>query len=276
MTRPADKGRMRRLLLALFALVLLAGCGGGGGSSLLATAIQKTEDAGGAEVVFHMTMEMPGVAQPIEMTGGGVEDAGEQRAHLTFDMSSLGASVPGAAALCGSGCELELVADGLSMYMRSGMFGAGLGGKEWVKMDVERIGSSMGLEMGAAGGMGQTASDQLRLLEAASDDLAEHGREQVAGVGTTRYSATIDVSRLPEGEQIVELTGMREMPVGVWIDDADRVRRIAVEQTLSQAGIEMKMRLTAEYVRFGVPVEIDVPDEADVFDATDLVAGELE
>lgn len=36
------------------------------------------------------------------------------------------------------------------------------------------------------------------------------------------------------------------------------------------------MDITAEYVRFGGPVDIDVPDDGDVFDATDLVLQQLE
>ena len=36
------------------------------------------------------------------------------------------------------------------------------------------------------------------------------------------------------------------------------------------------MEITAEYVRFGVPVEVQVPDEADVFDATDLVLEQMD
>jgi hypothetical protein len=38
----------------------------------------------------------------------------------------------------------------------------------------------------------------------------------------------------------------------------------------------MKMAITAEYVRFGVPVEIDVPDAGEVFDATDLALQQME
>jgi hypothetical protein len=36
------------------------------------------------------------------------------------------------------------------------------------------------------------------------------------------------------------------------------------------------MTMIMEYVRFGVPVDIDIPDDDDVFDATDLAVQELE
>jgi hypothetical protein len=38
----------------------------------------------------------------------------------------------------------------------------------------------------------------------------------------------------------------------------------------------MKMDVTAEYVRFGVPVDIDPPDDGDIFDATDFVLQQME
>ena len=68
MTRPADTRSMRRYLLALLALTLLSGCGGGADPSLLATAVRNTEAAGGAEVVFTMRMEAPGLPEPLEMS----------------------------------------------------------------------------------------------------------------------------------------------------------------------------------------------------------------
>jgi hypothetical protein len=38
----------------------------------------------------------------------------------------------------------------------------------------------------------------------------------------------------------------------------------------------MKMDVTAEYVRFGVSVDIDVLDDGDVFDATDFALQQME
>ena len=39
--------------------------------------------------------------------------------------------------------------------------------------------------------------------------------------------------------------------------------------------MDVKMEITAEYVRFGVPVEIDAPDAEDVFDATDIALRQM-
>jgi hypothetical protein len=63
--------------------------------------------------------------------------------------------------------------------------------------------------------------------------------------------------------------------VDIWIDDQERIRRFEWEQSLP-AVEGMKMTMVAEYVRFGVPVNIDAPDEDDVLDATDITVRALQ
>jgi hypothetical protein len=288
MTRPADRRPMRRYLLALLALTLLSGCGGGVDSSLLASAVRNTEAEGGAEVAFQMRMEVPGLGEPVVFTGGGVEDANRRRARLTFDMSALG-DIPGADGLCSDGCEMEAIQDDLAIYTRSDLFGSALGGKEWMKLDLRRGQSSMGLDFAGAEQFGQSASEQLRMLKAVSGEVTEEGTDQVAGVEATHYSATVDLRRYPDVmpedqreaarrgiERLIELTGQSEVPVDIWIDGEERVRRLEMTQSVRQGAVEGEMDITVEYVRFGVPVDVDVPDDDDVFDATDLTIEEME
>jgi hypothetical protein len=226
--------------------------------------VQKTEAAGGAELVFQMKMEVPGTGQPMVMTGTGLEDvkAGKTQVRL---------NVPGAG-------EMEVVGDGYVMYMRSQLFGAALGGKEWIKIDLERASESLGVDLGAMGSAGQGASEQLRLLEKVSDGVTEEGREQVRGVDTTHYSATVDLRDYPgqDLDKLIEVTGQSEIPMDVWIDDDERIRRLEWEQVFRQGPVEVRADLTAEYVRFGVPVDIDIPDDDEVFDGTDLGIEQLE
>ncbi len=277
---------MRRFVLALFALTLLSGCGGVD-ASLIATAVRNTEEAGGAEVAFQMEMQLPGVDEPVVMTGSGVEDASRRRGQLSFDMSAL-ARVAGAGALCSDSCEMEAVMDGRSIYMHSALFSAGLGGKEWLKLDLDRFGDSLGIPMGDPRTATQSPSEGLRMMRGVSGDVTDEGREQVRGVDATHYSATVDLRRsveaLPESqreaarrgmERIIAATGQEELPFDVWIDDDDRVRRFETEQTMKRGGVELKVHVTMEYVRFGVPVDIDLPDDDEVFDMTDLALQQM-
>jgi hypothetical protein len=220
-------------------------------------------------------MEASGLPEPLEMSGNGVEDASKGRGHFTFESPMTG--------------SMEMVSDDMTMYMRSDLFAAALGGKDWMKIDMKRAMSSFGLDLGASGQFGQSASEQLRMLRAVSGDVSEEGHEQVAGVDTTHYSATVDLRRYPDVmpedqreaarkgvERLIELSGQSEFPMGVWIDGDQRVRRMTWQQSMRQGSVEVKMDITAEYVRFGVPVDVDVPDDDEVFDATDLVLQQME
>jgi hypothetical protein len=266
---------MRRYLLALLALTLLGGCGGAADTSLFATAVRNTEAAGGAEIVFSMRMEAPGMSEPLEMSGNGVEDASRRRGHFTFESPMTG--------------SMEVVSDDMTVYMRSDLFAAALGGKDWMKLDLRRAMSSFGLDLGSSGQFGKSAAGQLPMLRAVSGDVSEEGHDQVAGTDTTHYSATVDLRRYPDVmpeeqrdaarkgvERLIEMTGQSEIPMDVWIDGDQRVRRMTWNQSIRQGSTEMKMEVSAEYVRFGVPVDVQVPDEADVFDATDLVQRQME
>jgi hypothetical protein len=277
---------MRRVLLALLAIAPLSGCGGAD-ASLIAAAVHNTEKAGGAEVAFRLQMELPGLDQPVTMTGSGVQDPSARRGRLNFDLSAL-ASIPGAGALCRDSCEMEELIDGYSIYMRSPLFAGALGDKEWMKLDLERFGDSMGLPIGQPQASTQSPTEALRMMRGVSGDVTDEGREHVRGVEATHYSATVELRRsveeLPESqreaarrgiEKVIELTGQEEFPVDIWIDDQDRVRRFEMDQTMKRGGIEMKMHLTMEYVRFGVPVEIDLPADDEVFDMTDLALQQL-
>jgi hypothetical protein len=273
--------RRRSLVLCLVASLLVAGCGGGVDAALLATAVQKTQDAGGAELAFQLEMEIPGLAEPVVMTGSGVEDAKRRLGQVEFDMSAL-AELPGAAALCKGDCGMQVVTDGSAVYMQSALFASQLGGKQWMKIDLERVGSAMSLPM-QNGMTSPSASEQLRMLGSISGGVSDEGSEVVRGEQATHYKAEVDLRKTADAlppaqretarqgiDRLIELTGQSELPVDVWIDSQDRVRRVEVEQSMKQAGVEVSVRMVVEYVRFGVPVEIEVPPAHQVFDATAL------
>jgi hypothetical protein len=247
---------MRRLLLVVLAIAVLGGCGGAD-ASLFATAVRNTQEAGGAELVFQWELPVPGQTEPMVVTGSGTEDLGEQRAHIQTE-------VPGAG-------RMELIADGFVMYMKLDALSSQLGGKEWMKLDLEEAWERLGIEMGALGQVGQGTSEQLDMLAALSDEgVTNEGREDVRGVETTHYSTTVDLRDYPDEDmrKLIELTGQSEMPFDVWIDDDQRVRRMEWEQGFAKG--QPMGKVVAEYVRFGVPADIDVPDDDEVFDATDL------
>ena len=139
-------------------------------ASLLATAVHKTEAAGGAEIAFQWNYEVPGRHTPVVMLGSGVEDASKEHARVT-------AELPG-------GGEIEAVGDRDVLYMRSELLGDELGGKEWMKLDLARTYDSLGIDLGALGQVGQGSSEQLEATGEASGDVSDEGRQVVRGVET--------------------------------------------------------------------------------------------
>ena len=158
---------MRRFLLVLLAIPLLSGCGGVD-ASLLATAVHKTEVAGGAEIAFQWNYEVPGRDTPVVM-------------RVT-------AELPG-------GGEIEAVGDRDVLYMRSELLGDELGGKEWMKLDLARTYDSLGIDLGALGQVGQGSSEQLEATGEASGDVSDEGRQVVRGVETNHYSTMIGLTK---------------------------------------------------------------------------------
>jgi hypothetical protein len=252
---------MRRFLVVLLAIVTLSGCGGGVDGSLFATAVSNTKAAGGAEAVFQWNYDVPGTDQPVVMTGNGIEDASGENARVV--------AVPP-----GDDQEIECIVHGDVIYLSSVLFGDP-GGKEWVRLDLERAYESLDIEVGSLGQVGQGTQAQLDALAQVSEGVTDEGREEVRGVESTHYSAMVDLNKLPGKniDKLVKISGDPTIAVDVWIDDDQRIRRMEWEETLPNG---LGMTMIMEYVRFGVPVTIDTPDDADVFDATDLAVQEIE
>jgi hypothetical protein len=114
------------------------------------------------------------------------------------------------------------------------------------------------------------------------------GTEDVQGVETTHYRATVELSRLPEQvkpseraaarravKRLIKLTGKDTQETEVWIDDRDYVRRTQLEFSMKGPdGEQVNSDITLEYRDFGKRVSIEVPADSESVDATDLATRE--
>jgi hypothetical protein len=161
------------------------------------------------------------------------------------------------------------------------------GGKEWLKLDLSEALSGQGVDLGQLAQVSQSnPTDSLRQLAAVSDELDEVGEEEVGGVPTTHYEASVDLNRYPDvvpEEQraateesvanLIELTGTKTIPVEVWVDDEGLVRRLSQSYSYETPDTgEVSQSQTIEFSDFGVEVDVQPPPAKDVFDATDLAA----
>ena len=127
----------------------------------------------------------------------------------------------------------------------------------------------------------------MQMLKAVGGDVKKVGEEEVRGVDTTHYSATVDFDKFPAAvpaseraavkksiDNLVKLTGQRRIPVDVWVDDDKVVRRVGQTMKTKVPGAgSMQMKMIIEYYDFGTKVDVKAPPADQVQDISELAAG---
>lgn len=294
------------LLLAVLAGALGAGCGGEATVATpesislreLSAAGRTSADATTGRFEFSLEMAFPGADEPFAFGGEGTFDATANRAALTMDLSGLaslfGGLFGGAGATTGapdfddpSLWQIEAVQDGTVMYLRFPAVASELpAGKSWVRVDLREAGKLQGFDFSQLEQFTQNDPRQiLDYLQAASGDVTTVGAEDVRGVGTTHYRATVDLLRyqqlVPAAkreelgsmlEDLVDESGIREVPVDVWVDAHGLVRRLTMAFSATQPGtsdtVQASMRF--ELYDYGKDVAIAIPSPSQVVDGSAL------
>jgi len=291
---------VRALAAGAVLLVVAAGCGGSSGEKVtvdatpaaLRHAAQATLDKKTSKVEFTMTMTIQG--HEVKMPGSGQLDNEARKASMTFEVKDLFAQLasdapPEAAALFDQ--PLEMVLDGTVMYMHFPALTAVAGqGKEWLKIDLA-ANKDVGALLGAGGGgFGSDPSSFLQFLEGAGK-ITEVGKEDVRDVPTTHFSGSYTMkdalSALPsdqrdKAEQAFNRLGLpsdfesTDIPFDAWVDADGLIRKVQMSfdysslvSSASSSGAA-GMSMTMEYFDFGVPVDIQVPSDDEVQDASNL------
>jgi hypothetical protein len=185
--------------------------------------------------------------------------------------------------------KIEAVMDGLVMYMRFPFLSSELpDGKEWVKIDLREAARQIpGLDLDQLMQFANNGpQSSLEYLKAVAGEIKPVGVEEVRGEQATHYVTTIDLLKyknlVPEGstrealgsmfEELVKQTGLREIPVDVWVGQDNLVRRMEMAFSIAQPGSTERLdaSMTFEMFDYGKPVEITLPLEAETASITDL------
>ena len=297
---------VRRLHLVLAALVgvlalVVSGCGGSTvavpelTSFTSAADASSTADSAKFELTFSMTMPLSD--KPLSFGASGGFDKSADRAQLTFDLSSLvelfksigqsfGGKVSGDDMGSPSDWKLDAIKDGDTVYVHFPLLTDKLpAGKTWVKGDAKD------LEGAGAGDLSQFGSfagtdprDVFGMLKAVSGSIEAVGTEEIRGVETSHYKATIDVAKLeqlvPADErkslggidQAAAQAGLTGIPIEIWIDGDHQVRKLTFDVEAKQPGTSqtMKASFDVELYDYGKPLEITLPPADEVVDAATL------
>lgn len=280
----------RPLALLLAGAALAAGCGQAAVKSssptkpkpsrntgLIAESAAATADAGTARAAYTMQMTgLQGASGGVTARGTGAVDFAARSTELRMHMT-----VPQA----GMTLDMSERMIGTTMYIRSPLF-AGAIHKPWLKLDLQKLGKSAGIDMNAAMSTGGSDPTQmLAYLNAASDSIDRIGSEDVRGTQTTHYHVVVDLLKManavPAAKQRalrrtlrreVELIGTHTMPIDVWIDSQGLVRREHIDFSMEPPGASttVEMQMTIEYFDFGAPVHVVPPPVRQVADISDL------
>jgi hypothetical protein len=246
---------MRRLVLVVGILAMsLAACSGSSTS---------------------FTVQGPGLPA---VTGDGAFDFPARRGILSMNLpASLG--------------QFEAVLDGVVFYVKLPAALSGeLGGKPWVKVDLNAIGRQVsGVDLSSlAQAQAADPTQAVNVLRGASD-VTKLGTENLRGASVTHYKATIDVDKAianapPESRdalrQLANSLGTKTFPAEVWVDDQGRMRKLTYSLDLSKVSVPTSVArgsrpalglstFTYELYDFGTTVRADVPPADQV---TDLAA----
>lgn len=241
---------------------------------------------------MHMSLSLTSSAFPGAITGYGdaVIDPRHHAASTAFTLDF--SSLPEVAqVLGGTTMSIDMIVDGQAAYLKLPHALAAaiptLGDKPWLKVNLDKAAGIPGL---SSLGNDPTTSDpgqMLQYLNAASDGITNEGQQRVDGVETTHYHAQLSLDRLTAGvpaadrgavqqalSKLREAVGGTELPVDVWVDAHQLVRRTAMSLSLHVAsGPSLQETVVADLTDYGPQPRPAAPPADQVQDATSLESG---
>jgi hypothetical protein len=162
------------------------------------------------------------------------------------------------------------------IYMQLGFLSSQLpGGKQWIKLDVSKLGKAAGLDLGKLmSGTQFQPSDLLGMLTSEGAKIQELGAATVDGVATTHYRVTIDLAKALQSKGLTSplLNGitaqMKTATSEVWIGKDGLVRRVKISYNVPHGAKPMRMAMTMSLYDYGAHLSIAAPPSSQVFDAT--------
>ncbi len=263
MTRRALPSVLAALAIAIGAVALLAP-NHGQAIDPVAQAADATVNAGTAE--FGLAGKVTAAGQTIPLSGNGVMDMRGLRGRMTINTQ-----VPGAGQV-----SIEELIDGTTFYVKVPQMARVAGGKQWMKLDLAALGKAEGVDLsGALQGGQNNPADMLGALKGVGASR-KVGEEAIGGALTTHYHADIDLQKAVEAvgdaktagalKQVYEQSGIKTMPVDVWIDRSGRVRREQLAMSFGSGAEQAGVDMTIDFTRFGVPLDVTPPPADQVLD----------
>jgi hypothetical protein len=299
----APKRRFRPSPAAAGALVLAlgaipAGCGSSSSAShgkaapAKATVADLTRAAdvsarvAGFKTVMAVQETIPGAG--ISMTGSGSFQAGD------VGSMALNMRVPAAASAGLSSLQLQFVLDRTTMYLELPATLASKlpGAKPWIEIDLAQVGKAAGVPglsslMNSDSQLSDPGQYFKYLRAVSSDSLEDLGTATIDGVQTTHYHAVIEPSKLPAVVPAAQRSAVEKavatmsktmpagVPIDVWIDSRNLVRRIVVSEALTVSGQAATIDVQEDFPQYGPQPAPVIPPASEVTNLSTLIPSGL-
>jgi hypothetical protein len=244
----------------------------------VASAATKSGNAGGAKVALTVAVDSP--KGSFDVSANGVIDQGQ--ADITADLSQLLAA--GGIPAGNGSVEVRYLQENGDpvVYVNAPALTAMIpGGKSWVRLDLQQAGKAAGVDLNQLlSQAAQNPADVLAMLRSVGS-VQTVGTEAVDGASTTHYKATIDLAKAADTvggpakdavQHLIDQGGPSSVPADVWIGADGLVRKVTVDETVSNDGQTGTAHLTLDLSDYGSAVNVTAPPTGDTLDATSLVA----
>lgn len=278
---------MAAAILATGAALAGAGCGSstiGNVVDPVAKAATISNQASGMRMNFVLALSIPSLPSQLVGTGSGSFDVAQHSGSLSMRFGG----IPELSALLGSSTiRIQEITHGLTFYMKLPAALAGSSaqhGKPWMKIDLARAASAAGIPGLSSLVSNPSSSDPsqfLRYLRATSGHVTKVGAQQIDGFRTTEYRATINLDKVPAAEPSASRAQVRQtiaaleqaghihaMPVTVWIDGQNLVRRMAFSFRETVSGEPLAARMRIDIPQYGPQPAPQLPPASQVTDVT--------
>lgn len=273
--------------------VLVSGCGGSSASrssdtsTISPTELTRAADTSSQITGFRMTMslqESVGGQDRMVMSGSGRFQS-KLVGSMVIEMNVAGAG----SAL--QHLEMQEVIDQGRIYMKlpASLSARLLHAKPWLEIDFDQLSKAQGVPwisslMNNSKSLSQFDQTLDYLRAAVTGSLEDLGPASVGGVQTTHYHATVDIYKLPAvvpaADRAAEQQGVAslskydptgELPIDVWIDSSNLVRKMVLFEPLVINGTEVNDTFELDVSAYGPQPAPAIPPAGQVTSFTSVL-----
>jgi hypothetical protein len=278
------------LVTAAAAGGLALGAGGCGAASTIdpvAKAASVSTGTAGYQMRFLMQFSSPQLPSAITATGNGAIDSRDRAGAVAFVMDV--SKIPELKKAYGSSTiRFQELLKGRTIYLKlpDRLASKLPAHRPWLKIDLAKASGIPGLGSLASNPASSDPSQMLNYLRATSGGISKQGTKVVNGIQTTHYHATISLDKVPNGfpaasragarqavKSIEQLTGLRQLPVDVWVDGNNLVRRMRLDFAENVApSVKLNLAITMDLFKYGPQPVPTFPSADQVTDASSLAS----